>query len=348
MVIFIVLSFVLGVATIFFVQNKTENFFVAGRSLPIWILSFTLGAQAVDSNAILTVSDLAYKYHFYDGAVISIGAALSLTINAIFLAHRVHADKVMTLPDVYAKRFGRVVEVLVSLYTIVSFIFLLAGNLQGLGILINYVWDMERETAIWLASAIVWAYTVSGGLFSVAYTDVMQGLIGWTGCFVAAVYIIRTEKFKAPPPSIGFAGYTYPDRIGESGICDMYNGVPCENDPSSCCYNSALWCPSVDNCRADNGAYPFGDERSFSRQMFDAEALSPFPNSILVSLPVFHMKSHFLRSLITWCCCSGTGRPFSFSGLATWRQSTFNNAVWPPRRDLVPELPMCWPHASVL
>jgi Sodium:solute symporter family len=188
----------------------------------------------------------------------------------------------MTLPDVYAKRYGRTVEIMVALYCLTSFVFLLAGNLLGLGIIIDYVWGLDRETSIWTASALVWIYTVSGGLFSVAYTDVMQGLIGWIGCFVCAIYIIHTEPHKAPPPSIGYAGYTYPDAIGEGGICDMYKGVSCENDTSKCCYNAALWCPSDDDCRADNGAYPFGDQRTFDNQMFDSGALSPFPNAIMV------------------------------------------------------------------
>lgn len=60
--VFIGLSFVIGLSTYFVVKGKSENFFVAGRSLPIWILAFTLGAQSVDVNSILSNSDLAYKY----------------------------------------------------------------------------------------------------------------------------------------------------------------------------------------------------------------------------------------------------------------------------------------------
>jgi Sodium:solute symporter family len=164
--------------------------------------------------SLLSNSDLSYKFHFYDGACLTFGIAASLVLNSIFLAHHIHADRVMTLPDMYAKRYGRTVEIMVALYCLTSFVFLLAGNLLGLGIIIDYVWGLERETSIWIASALVWIYTVSGGLFSVAYTDVMQGVIGWTGCFVCAIYIIHTEPHKAPPPSIGFAGYTSPDFIG--------------------------------------------------------------------------------------------------------------------------------------
>ena len=127
----IVVSFLIGVATYFVVQGEAENYFVAGHSLPLWIVAMTLGAQSVDSNALLGNVDLSYKYQFFDGAVIPIGLGLSLILNGIFLAHKINGESALTLPDVLAKRYGKLVEVLVSLTTITSFLMLLAGNLVG-------------------------------------------------------------------------------------------------------------------------------------------------------------------------------------------------------------------------
>ena len=41
-----------------------------------------------------------------------------------------------------------------------------------MGVITAFVWDIDEVAGIWMAAAIVWVYTVSGGLFSVAYTDV--------------------------------------------------------------------------------------------------------------------------------------------------------------------------------
>jgi hypothetical protein len=98
----------------------------------------------------------------------------------------------------------------------------------------------------------------------------------------------------------------------------MHEGVPCDQDVTLCCYNSAKWCPDgLDSatCVVDNGgeqsrcyallscedashrvsscgteitvllyylqtAYPIGDRRSFPTQMTDAHAMAPFPNAI--------------------------------------------------------------------
>jgi hypothetical protein len=171
-----------------------------------------------------------------------------LLLNAIFLAGKINKETALTLPDVFAKRYGKTVEVMVSLTTITSFLMLLAGNLVGMGFIVAYTWGISQTSGIWLSAAIVWVYTVSGGLFSVAYTDVVQGFIGWSGCIVAAYWFILNADESAPPPSIGFAGYIYPN----DELCQQYQGVPCDNDPTLCCYNVERWCDANgENCMAD-------------------------------------------------------------------------------------------------
>ena len=58
----ILLFFVIGVGTFFFVQNQSVNYFVAGRALPLSMVTFSLACQAIDSNALLGNLDLAYRY----------------------------------------------------------------------------------------------------------------------------------------------------------------------------------------------------------------------------------------------------------------------------------------------
>jgi hypothetical protein len=53
---------------------------------------------------------------------------------------------------------------------------------------------------------------------------------------VCAYYFIVTAP-SAPPVSIGFPGYVYPDQAA----CDLYDGVKCEVDTDQCCYNAAKW-----------------------------------------------------------------------------------------------------------
>jgi hypothetical protein len=226
----------IGFSTYFFVKGKTENFFVAGRTLPLWIVSLTLAAQSIDSNALLGNVDLSYKFHYWDGAVLPIGLGLSLIINGAFLARHIHRANVLTLPEVYARKYGPIVEVCVSLITCASFIALLAGNLVGMSAILSYLGNLPPEAGVFISGAIIFLYTVSGGLFSVAITDVVQSTLGIFGCLVCAFYFIGNAP-AAPPVSIGFPGYVYPDQAS----CDLYDGVKCSVDTSECCYNAAKW-----------------------------------------------------------------------------------------------------------
>ena len=282
----IAVSFLIGVEALFYIEGKPINFFLAGRSLPLWMLVATMGSQSIDSNSLLGNVDLSYKYHFWDGAVLPLGLALSLVLNGIFLAHKINADRnggILTLPDILAKRYGRIVEVLVSIATVVSFMMLLAGNLRGMGVIVSYLWNISAASGIWISLAITWTYTISGGLYAVAYTDIFQALVAWTGCVAFTYYMIANESPNAPPPSIGFPGYVYPDNIGDGGICDLYSGEPCQYQTGFCCYNSTLHCPDgpdIGCLSSDNGAYPIGDQNIFHSGMTDPLANTPFPNAI--------------------------------------------------------------------
>lgn len=276
----------IGISAFYFVGGKAENFFVAGRSLPLFVVTMTLASQSIDSNALLGNADLSYKYHFFDGAVLPIGLGLSLIINGVALAHHINNELVLTLPDVYGKRYGILTEICVSICTCVSFTCLLAGNLVGMSVILAYVFDITETVAVFLSGIICLAYTACGGLFSVAYTDVVQSVIGMTGCLACAYWLIANAEEQAPPPSIGLpktadanavAGmYVYPN----DEIAKMYDAVPCEHDPTLSCYNQQKWCPDASNCKADNGAYPIGDQRIFNNQLTDPWALTPFPNAI--------------------------------------------------------------------
>ena len=115
-----------------------------------------------------------------------------------------------------------------------------------MGVITAFVWGIDETAGIWTAAVIVWVYTVSGGLFLVAYTDVAQGVAGWSGCIICAFWFIA-NSVPASPPSVGFPGYMYPNEE----LCERYDGIPCTYNTDECCYNETRWCPSEDDCFMD-------------------------------------------------------------------------------------------------
>mmetsp|Transcript_86510 Transcript_86510/g.253219 ORF Transcript_86510/g.253219 Transcript_86510/m.253219 type:complete len:919 (-) Transcript_86510:3-2759(-) len=221
--IFIFISMIMGIVTYFKVKGDSSNFFVAGRNLPVWILVCTLGSQCLDASSALGNLDLAYKYHFWDGAALPIGLGLSLIIVGVFLAKPMNEMKPLTLPDCFARVYGEATEIMVSLVTIVSFIFLLAGNLVGCGKIVSFLFGMDEIIGILLATFIIWLYSAAGGLLSVAYTDVIQASIGWIGFIVATIWI-QTQM-----PTHAGVSPAYP--VGDSTVIGAGASDPDSYDP---------------------------------------------------------------------------------------------------------------------
>jgi Na+/proline symporter len=202
----IVATTIVGITEYFFIDQDIESFFVGGRSFTALITTMGLGAQAIDSSALLGNADLAYKSGFFDGAAVSIGLALSLILNGLFLADHINQEKVLTLPDVLARRYGPVVETIVSLSSVMTMLMLIAGNLVGFAKVASYLWSTSTTISVWIAAGSVWLIAVSGGLFSAASTSVVQGTFCWGGFVLTVVYIVFRQYQSSSPPSIGFPG----------------------------------------------------------------------------------------------------------------------------------------------
>jgi hypothetical protein len=67
LIVAMAVSFVVGTLTLYLVKGSVDNFFVAGRSMPLFMVAFTIGAQSLDSNALLGNVDLSYRLSFWDG-----------------------------------------------------------------------------------------------------------------------------------------------------------------------------------------------------------------------------------------------------------------------------------------
>lgn len=193
-------------------------------------------------------------------------------LNAIFLAGSINKENILILPQIFAKRYRKV---LVSISSSVSFLFLLAGNLVGTGLILSNLLGVSQTAGVIISTVVIWMYTASGGLLSVAYTDVIQGLIGWIGCMACSYWFLVSSESKAPLPSSGFPGYIYPDLVGDKGVCDLYQGASCVFNTTKCCFN-----PNTTSI-LDNGAYPIGDKTIFRDQMSSITSRTPFPNVIL-------------------------------------------------------------------
>ncbi|ELS03088.1 Na+/proline symporter [Xenococcus sp. PCC 7305] len=180
------------------VKGDSENYLVAGRGLVLPLAAATLMAQSVDSNATLGNTDLAAEFGFWAGASLPIGLALCLFLTAIFFAKPMNRMGLITLPDFYRVKYNRKTEVVASFLMVLSFSFLLAGNLVAGGYLFQAFLGTSYTAGVMLLAIVVFIYTASGGLFAVAYTDAIQVAIAFVGSLGLLVFMATNFGLTIP------------------------------------------------------------------------------------------------------------------------------------------------------
>jgi Na+/proline symporter len=186
-ILFLVGTLAIGMWAAKQVKGDSENYLVAGRGLVLPLAAATLMAQSVDSNATLGNTDLVAEFGFWAGVSLPIGLALCLFLTALFFAKPMNRMGLITIPDFYRVKYNRLTEVVASLLMVLSFSFLLAGNLVAGGYMFEAFLGTTYTAGVMLLAIVVFIYTASGGLFAVAYTDAIQvgiAFIGSLGLFV--------------------------------------------------------------------------------------------------------------------------------------------------------------------
>ncbi|MEB3273200.1 MAG: sodium:solute symporter family protein [Prochlorothrix sp.] len=171
------------------IKGDSINFLVAGRGLTLPLAAATLMAQSVDSNATLGNTDLTAEFGFWAGASLPLGLALCLLLTGLFYAKPLNRMGLITLPDFYRVKYGPLTEKVASVIMVLSFAFLLAGNLVAGGYLFQSFLGLSYVSGVIAVALLVFVYTVTGGLFAVAYTDVVQVAIALVGSLVLIGFV---------------------------------------------------------------------------------------------------------------------------------------------------------------
>lgn len=96
------------------VEGDSQNFLVAGRMLPIYLVAPALMVAAVDSNATVGNMDLSSSSGFWAGASLAIGLAIALFLSGIFIAKPMNEMGLFSLGDFFRVKYGRAFEKLAA------------------------------------------------------------------------------------------------------------------------------------------------------------------------------------------------------------------------------------------
>src|SRR5215470_6393014 len=170
-------------------DGAPADLLVAGRAMPVWIATLTMTATWVDGGYLLGTAEGAFKSSLSSGILGGLCFGVSLILGGLFFARRMRRLKFTTLIDPFETRFGKHWAAVLFVPAMLGEVFWSAELLVAIGSTFGVILKMPLTIGILLSAVVVIAYTMVGGMWSVAYTDAFQlGLVA-LGLAVAMPYV---------------------------------------------------------------------------------------------------------------------------------------------------------------
>lgn len=168
--------------------HNAKDYMVAGRSLPLYMNVATVFATWFGAETVLSVSATFAKDGLGGIPGDPFGASLCLVIAALLFARLFYRMNLLTIGDFYKQRYGKGVEVLTSVAIVLSYLGWTSAQMTALGLVIHVLSGgaLDLNTAILLGAGVVLIYTIFGGMWSVAFTDLFQTVVILIGLSLVA------------------------------------------------------------------------------------------------------------------------------------------------------------------
>ena len=186
---YLLVTIAIGLVAAKRVKNSAD-FAIAGRHLPLAMIVTTTFATWFGSETVLGIPAKFVNSGLNGVVEDPFGAGSCLILVGLFFAGKLYRMNLLTISDYYRERYGRTVEVLCSVIIMVSYLGWVSAQVTALGLVFNLlsggVVSMPMGMAIGVVSVL--AYTLFGGMWSVAITDFIQMIILVVGLATLAVF----------------------------------------------------------------------------------------------------------------------------------------------------------------
>lgn len=192
--------------------GSTKEFYVAGGGVHPVMNGMATAADWMSAASFISMAGLI-SFMGYDGSVYLMGWTGGYVLLALCLAPYLRKFGKFTVPDFIGDRYysqtARTVAVICAIF--VSFTYV-AGQMRGVGVVFSRFLEVDITTGVVIGMAIVFFYSVLGGMKGITYTQVAQYCVLIFAYLVPAVFIsiIMTGHVF---PQLGF-GATLADGSG--------------------------------------------------------------------------------------------------------------------------------------
>src|SRR5277367_5455448 len=174
--------------------NKTKtkaDYLVAGRSLPAFVLVFTLLSSWIGSGSLLGGAENAYKHGF--AALWQAGGGWAGLALIYFIAPRARKFAQFTIPDLLEARYNQTARVLGVIAILFTYTAITSYQFIGGGDILHLIFPtvVSADLGKYILAAFVIVFTAIAGMGSVAYMDVVIGMLATITMIVSLPVLVH-------------------------------------------------------------------------------------------------------------------------------------------------------------
>jgi SSS family solute:Na+ symporter len=156
-------------------EKKTgDDYFLAGRNLTWWVIGGSLIAANISTHHFIGMSGQGFSIGLAIASYEWIAAVVLILYGKFFLPYYLKS-RITTMPEFLDKRFNQQVRLAFAIISLFGYIFIeLAVVLYTGALALESIFGLPLVYGLAILFVVTGAYTIYGGLKSVAYTDIIQ------------------------------------------------------------------------------------------------------------------------------------------------------------------------------
>ncbi len=188
-IVYLLVTIAIGLMAAKRVHNSAD-FAIAGRHLPMVMIVTTTFATWFGAETVLGIPAKFVNGGLHGVVEDPFGAGFCLILVGLFFAGKLYRMTLLTISDYYRERYGRSVEIVCSIIIMVSYLGWVSAQVTALGLVFNLLSDGAIGVNLGMVIGVlsILAYTLFGGMWSVAITDFIQMIILVVGLSILAFF----------------------------------------------------------------------------------------------------------------------------------------------------------------
>ncbi|SVA12181.1 uncharacterized protein METZ01_LOCUS65035 [marine metagenome] len=178
------LLFLIAVGLISIKYNKSqEDYLLAGRRLGPWVTAFSERASGESAWLLLALPGAAISVGLGEVWTV-VGITLGIIASWFLIAEklRIETEKytALTIPGYLHKKYNdnsNIIRLFSSVIIAFFFLFYVSAQFHASGKVINTLFGLSSINGIFIGAVVIIFYTIMGGFFAIAWTDLLQGIL---------------------------------------------------------------------------------------------------------------------------------------------------------------------------